>query len=90
MLQIKLGDINRFPFLDPPSEGQVNAAFALLRELNAVEKSRRMTKIGKKMSELPVGRSLFPNVDQRQSNWILNEILTIVSGLSIRDPRRAP
>ena len=54
MLQIKLGDIDRFPFLDPPSEGQINAAFALLAELNAVDKFRQLTKIGKKMSGLPL------------------------------------
>ena len=90
MLQIKLGDINRFPFLDPPSEGQVNAAFALLAELNAVDKFRQLTKIGKKMSGFPL--------DVRFSRMLISagqfgsssEILTIVSGLSIRDPRERP
>ena len=90
MLQIKLGDIDRFPFLDPPSEGQVNAAFALLAELNAVDKFRQLTKIGKKMSGFPL--------DVRFSRMLISagqfgsssEILTIVSGLSIRDPRERP
>ena len=90
MLQLKLGEIDRFPFLDPPSEGQVNAAFALLTELDAVDKFRQLTKVGKKMSGFPLdvrfSRMLF-SASQLGSS---SEVLTIVSGLSIRDPRERP
>ena len=90
MLQLKLGEIDRFPFLDPPSEGQINAAFALLRELNAVEKSRQLTKIGKKMSGLPLDVRFSRMLISAGQFGSLNEILTIVSGLSIKDPRERP
>ncbi|MDC2964087.1 ATP-dependent RNA helicase HrpA [Gammaproteobacteria bacterium] len=90
MLQIKLGEIDRFPFLDPPSEGQVNAAFALLTELNAVDKFRKLTKIGKKMSGFPLDVRFSRMLISAAQFGSSSEILTIVSGLSIRDPRERP
>ena len=90
MLQLKLGEIDRFPFLDPPSGAQTNAAFALLRELNAVEKSRQLTKIGKKMSGLPLDVRFSRMLISASQIGSLNEILIIVSGLSIKDPRERP
>ena len=90
MLQIKLGEIDRFPFLDPPSQGQINAAFALLQELNSVEKTRQLTKTGKKMSGFPLDVRFARMLISAGQFGSLAEILIIVSGLSIKDPRERP
>ena len=89
-LSMKLGNIDEFPFLDPPRPESIRDGFKTLFELNAVDSHRRLTNSGKQLSRLPVdpriGRMLFA-ADQENC---LTEILIIASGLEIQDPRVRP
>ena len=54
MLQLGLGRIEEFPFLEAPDERAVADGWQQLTELGAIDAERRMTTIGKQMARLPV------------------------------------
>ena len=54
MLYLKLGKMQDFPFLDPPSPAAIKDGFGVLRELGAVDDHHRLTPIGKMMARLPL------------------------------------
>ena len=84
-----LGDIARFPFLDPPDPRAVRDAEGLLNELGALERGR-LTRIGRSMARLPVDPRLARMLIAADSNRSLSEALIIVSALAIQDPRDRP
>src|SRR3954447_20975357 len=45
-----LGDVEDFPFLDPPDRRQVRDGITLLQELGALDEARELTQIGRKLA----------------------------------------
>ncbi len=90
MLQLKLGDIDRFPFLERPNKKQINDGFALLFELGAVDRKRQISKLGKQLARFPIDLR-FARMLLAAGQWgSLNELLVITSALTIQDPRERP
>ncbi|MEM8593579.1 MAG: ATP-dependent RNA helicase HrpA [Pseudomonadota bacterium] len=90
MLNLRMGDINQFPFIDPPDPRVVNDGFKLLHELHAVNEHNKLTPLGRQLMQLPVDPKLGRMILAAASLGCLNEILIISSGLSIQDPRERP
>jgi ATP-dependent helicase HrpA len=90
MLHLRIGDIRQFPFIDPPDSRLINDGYALLEELQAVDKSGKLTDLGKKLVTLPVDPRLGRMIIEAGKNGCLNELIIIASGLSIQDPRERP
>jgi ATP-dependent helicase HrpA len=90
MKALRLPDIDRFPFLDPPPRKAIVDGFALLHELGAVDDTRELTQIGRTLARLPldprVGRMLLAAHELGS----LREVLVIASALSAQDPRERP
>lgn len=87
---LKLGAIEDFPFLDPPRPESIRDGYKTLLEIGAVDDSRNLTSLGRKLSRLPVdpriGRMLFA----ASENNCLAEVLIIAAGLEVQDPRMRP
>ncbi|HEY3503816.1 MAG TPA: ATP-dependent RNA helicase HrpA [Actinocatenispora sp.] len=91
MAAAQLGDIDDFPFLDPPDHRQVRAGVQLLEELGAItERDGRLTPLGRKLSQLPVDPRLARMVLEAESTDAVGEVLVIAAALSIQDPRERP
>ncbi|MBA4502038.1 ATP-dependent RNA helicase HrpA [Marinobacterium marinum] len=90
MLQLKLGDIRDFPFVDPPDTRLVNDGYKLLEELGAVDGRRGMTAVGRQLARLPVDPRIARMVIEAAKQGALKEILVIASALSVQDPRERP
>jgi ATP-dependent helicase HrpA len=90
MLALKLGDIQEFPFLDPPSPAAIKDGFAVLRELGAVDGHRHLTALGATMAKLPLDPRLARILLQARKEGSLREALVIAAALSIQDPRERP
>ena len=96
MTSLRLGDVARFPFLDPPDSRQVTDGIRLLEELRAVETSadtgsrRRLTAYGKRLAQLPVDPRLGRMLLEADRLGCLREVLVVVSAMSIQDPRERP
>lgn len=89
MASLDLGDIRRFPFLDPPEGRAIADGTNLLRELGAL-KGTGLSKIGKQLSALPVDPKLGRMLLAADRLGCLADVLVIVSGMSIQDPRERP
>ncbi len=89
-LQLRLGDIAEFPFLNPPDPRLVRDGFRLLTELGAVSEAGRLTRLGRRMSRLPVDPRLARMILAGAELGCLGEILVITSALSTQDPRERP
>ncbi len=84
-----LGDVGRFPFLEPPDPGAVRDARRLLEELGALD-GHRLTDIGRRMARLPVDPRLARMLLAAGQHRSLAEVLIITSGLAVQDPRERP
>ncbi|RLA48216.1 MAG: ATP-dependent RNA helicase HrpA, partial [Gammaproteobacteria bacterium] len=90
MLRLRIGDVRRFPFLEPPDNRQVNDGFALLKELKAVDKKEGLSATGRKLAHFSVDPRLATMLIAAQRENCVREVLIIVSALSIQDPRERP
>lgn len=90
MLQLKLGDIREFPFVDPPDTRLINDGYKLLEELGAVDGRRHMTPTGRQLARLPVDPRIARMVVEAARQGALREVLVVASALSVQDPRERP
>jgi ATP-dependent helicase HrpA len=90
MTSIGLGDIEAFPFVEPPDKRQVRDGVNLLQELGAFDAAGQLTPVGRKLAALPVDPRLARMVLEADKNGCLREVMVIVSALSIQDPRERP
>ena len=86
----KLGDIETFPFIDPPSPIATKSGYALLQELGAIDDKRKLTPIGRKLAKLPIDPTAGRMLLQAEREGVVEQVLVIASALSIQDPRERP
>ena len=90
MLTLGLGEVEQFPFIDPPDARMVRDGYKLLQELGAVSRDGTLTDVGKRMARLPVDPRLARMVLAASEQGCLQEILVITSALTAQDPRERP
>ena len=90
MISLGLGDIARFPFLQPPDSRGIKDGLDLLRELTAVDGDGRITRVGRQITRLPIDPRLARMVLESKQHATTREVMAIVSALSIQDPRERP
>ncbi len=96
MADAGLGDITRFPFVEPPDASQVRDGLRLLSELGAVETGGhgrgtvRLTPVGRQLARLPVDPRLGRMIVEAHQQGCLREVLPIVAGIAIPDVRERP
>jgi len=90
MKAFHLGDIETFPFVQPPSPAAIANGYALLQELGALDELRSLTPLGQDLARLPIDPTLGRMLLQSQHEHATAELLIIAAGLSIQDPRERP
>lgn len=90
MLQLRMGDIHKFPFIDPPDHRLISDGFKLLEELQAVASNNQLTSVGQQLGKLPLDPRLSRMLLAAQEKSCVRELLIIVSALSVQDPRERP
>ncbi|MEV4944629.1 ATP-dependent RNA helicase HrpA [Streptomyces sp. NPDC053755] len=90
-----LGEIEKFPFIDPPDHRNIRDGVQLLQELGALnpaekDPKKRLTQQGRKLSQLPVDPRLARMVLEADKNGCVREVMVIAAALSIQDPRERP
>jgi len=90
MKALRLGEIQDFPFIDPPDYRQIKDGYQTLLELGAIDEDNQLTLIGHSLSRLPIdprlARMILASIDEN----VLEEVLIIASALSVQDPRLRP
>ncbi len=89
MTNLGLGDLAKFPFIDPPDRRNVNDGIKLLEELGALEE-RKLTPLGRQLAQLPVDPRLARMVIEAGKQDCVAEVMVLAAALSIQDPRERP
>ncbi len=95
MKAFRLGEVETFPFLNPPLPQAIRAGYQLLEELGALTQSTPgtgydLTPLGRELARLPVDPTLGRMLLQAREEGALPEMLVIAAGLSVPDPRERP
>jgi ATP-dependent helicase HrpA len=89
MTSLGLGDLEAFPFVEPPDRRSIADGIALLQELGALT-GRALTPLGRQLAQLPIDPRLGRMLLEAQTNGCVREVLIITAALSIQDPRERP
>jgi ATP-dependent helicase HrpA len=105
MISLGLGDIAAFPFLTPPDSRGIKDGLDLLNELGAVDHrpagrasktdaesdtTARLTRVGQQLAKLPIDPRFARMVVESKAQGTSREVMAIVAGLTIQDPRERP
>jgi len=94
LTSLNLGDVYDFPYVETPDSGMIRDGYKLLFELGAVTKPKgdniKITPIGRELASYPTDPRLARMLLAAKENGVLDELLVIVSALSIQDPRERP
>ena len=90
MLQLRIGDIRKFPFVDRPDKRLISDGYKLLEELGAVDQNNRITETGRRLQTFPLDPKIARMLLAAKERGCLREMLIIASGLTIQDPRDRP
>ena len=90
MATLGFGDVDRFPFVDPPDSRLVRDGYKLLEELAAVDLQHKVTRLGRLLARLPVDPRVGRMLLAAARSGCLAEVLVIAAALSVQDPRDRP
>lgn len=90
MIALRLGDVETFPFIDPPGDQAIRGGFQALKALGAIDDAKRLTPLGRDMARLPLAPKVSRMILQARQEGALREVLIIASAISIQDPRVRP
>ncbi|MCL2830345.1 MAG: ATP-dependent RNA helicase HrpA [Betaproteobacteria bacterium] len=90
MKTLKFGDVESFPFIEPPPQKAVGDATALLQELNALDEGNELTATGGELAKLPLDPRIARMIVAARDASCLKEVLVIAAALSVQDPRERP
>ncbi|MHC4649409.1 MAG: ATP-dependent RNA helicase HrpA [Planctomycetota bacterium] len=90
MYALGLGEVDEFPFMDPPRRAMVRDGYKTLRELGALDPEHRLTDLGRRLARLPVDPRLGRMILAAEKETCLTEVLVIAAALSAQDPRERP
>ncbi|HEY7044055.1 MAG TPA: ATP-dependent RNA helicase HrpA, partial [Nocardioidaceae bacterium] len=93
MTALGLGDVARFPFVEPPDTRSVAAGVQLLEEIGAISRKRnahQLTRMGRQLARLPIDPRLGRMMVEGSRRGCLREVITVVAALSMQDPRERP
>ncbi len=90
MKALRLGDIESFPFLDPPQKRAVDEGYRVLEELGAITDDGRLTQLGEQLGRLPLDPRLGRMILGGRAENALREVVVIAAVLGLQDPRDRP
>ncbi|MBA4381668.1 MAG: ATP-dependent helicase, partial [Sideroxydans sp.] len=90
MSALGLGEVEAFPFIEPPGSRAIADGYQLLQELNAIDDKRQLTPLGHELAKLPLDPKVARLLLAGRQYHCLNEILIIASALALQDPRDRP
>ncbi len=95
MADARLGDIERFPFVEAPDQSQIHDGMRLLTELGAIDEQARhgavrLTSTGRLLARLPVDPRMGRMLVEADRQGCLREVQAIVAGMTIPDVRERP
>ncbi|HEU4443002.1 MAG TPA: ATP-dependent RNA helicase HrpA [Burkholderiales bacterium] len=85
-----LGEVEAFPFVDPPTPRAIADGYELLSELGAVDDSRELTKVGSELARLPLDPRVARMLVAARDEGCLAQVRIIAAAQTVQDPRQRP
>ena len=89
-----LGELAKFPFLQAPDNKGIKDGNNLLIELGALAPDEQgqleLTALGKQLARLPIEPRFARMLVESKKHGITREVMIVVAGLTIQDPRERP
>ena len=93
MVSLKLGDIEQFPFIQPPEHKAVRDGLNLLHELGALHDKQdkpTLTATGRDLARIPLDPRMARMLIEANTNGCLDDVMVIVAAMTIQDVRERP
>ncbi|MDK8678772.1 ATP-dependent RNA helicase HrpA [Corynebacterium accolens] len=93
MVSLKLGDIEQFPFLQPPEFKAIRDGLNLLHELGALQDKHEkpaLTETGRNLARIPLDPRMARMLIKAHTNGCLHDVIVIVAAMTIQDVRERP
>ena len=90
MKSLGLGNVEDFPFLEPPPRRAIADGYQLLSELGAVDELNQLTAIGRELAKLPLDPRVGRMILEARDRQALTEVLIIAAAFSLQDVRDRP
>ncbi|MEO6792350.1 MAG: ATP-dependent RNA helicase HrpA, partial [Mycobacterium sp.] len=90
MAALRIGDVENFPFLDPPDQRSIRDGVQLLQELGAFDQQGEITDLGRRLARLPVDPRIGRMILAADTEGCVHELLILAAALTIPDPRERP
>jgi ATP-dependent helicase HrpA len=90
MKALALGEIEQFPFIEPPDRRMIRDGYQTLQEIGAIDIEYHLTDIGVALARLPVDPRIGRMILAAREEACLDEVLIIASALTVQDPRERP
>ena len=85
-----LGDVEAFPFVDPPNPRAIADGYDLLAELGAVDDAKSLTAVGHELGRLPLDPRVARMLVGAREEGCLAQVRIVAAALSVQDPRQRP
>ncbi|MBS0435291.1 MAG: ATP-dependent RNA helicase HrpA [Proteobacteria bacterium] len=90
MKSLGLGNVEDFPFLEPPPRRAIADGYQLLSELGAVDELNQLTPTGRELAKLPLDPRVGRMILEARDRQALTEVLIIAAAFSLQDVRDRP
>jgi len=90
MKALGLGDVEAFPFLDPPDGRAISEGYRVLEELGAIGPDRELLPLGKQLARFPVDPRIGRMILAGNDLGCQREVLVVAAALNAQDPRERP
>ena len=93
MVSLKLGDIEQFPFIQPPEHKAIRDGLNLLHELGALHDKQdkpTLTATGRDLARIPLDPRMARMLIEANTNGCLDDVMVIVAAMTIQDVRERP
>jgi ATP-dependent helicase HrpA len=90
MASLRLGQVEKFPFLEPPPSRAVSQGYSSLYELGAIDEEKNLTLLGRDMARFPLDPPLSRMIIEARKENCLDRMLIIAAGLCVQEMRVRP
>ncbi|RZL86638.1 MAG: ATP-dependent helicase, partial [Variovorax sp.] len=90
MKSLRFGQVEDFPFIEPPPKRAIADGYQLLNELGAVDDLNELTPMGDELSRLPLDPRVGRMILEARNREALAEVLVIASAMSVQNVRDRP
>ena len=90
MASLGLGDVDAFPWVQPPESRHVSEGYRVLQVVGALDEDRKLTPFGRQLARLPLDPRIARIALAGKGEKYEREVFALAAALSVQDPHENP